>query len=102
MCVTVAYNVVTMSNTVLHVKLDPELKRQAQEAAASLGLPLSTIVSANLRQFVQTRSITISDAPRLRPEVAEELQKRIKDAKNGKDISPAFTDMEKARKWIES
>jgi antitoxin component of RelBE/YafQ-DinJ toxin-antitoxin module len=97
------YNVVTMSdNTVLHVKLDPELKKQAQEAAADLGLPLSTVVSANLRQFVQTRSITISDTPKLKPEVAKELRTRVEAARKGIDVSPGFTDMNEARKWLES
>ena len=96
------YNVVIMSNTVLHVKLDPELKMQAQEVAKSLGLPLSTVVSANLREFVQTRSLTISDTPKLKPEIATELRARVDTARQGRDISPAFTDLDDARKWLDS
>jgi len=96
------YNVVTMSNTVLHVKLDPKLKKQAQEAAESLGLPLSTVVSANLRQFVRTRSVTISDQPRLKPEVVEELLKGSEEAKKGINVSPEFSDAKDAIKWLKS
>ncbi len=88
-------------NTVLNVKLDPTLKRQAQAAAKALGLPISTVVAAGLREFVRTRSITISDPPRLKPEVEAELLKISADAKKGINVSPEFTDLEEARKWLD-
>ncbi len=88
-------------NTVLHVRLDPDLKREAQEAAKALGLPLSTVVSSGLREFVRTRSITISDTPQLRPEVEKELLELAKvPLEERKDLSPAFTSVDKAREWL--
>ncbi len=89
-------------NTVLNVKLDPTLKRQAQAAAKALGLPISTVVAANLREFVRTRSITISDPPQLKPEVEAELLKISADAKKGINVSPAFDNLEDARKWLDA
>lgn len=88
-------------NTVLNVKLDPALKKQAQEAAKAIGLPISTVVAAGLREFVRTRSITISDPPRLRPEVEAELLKMSADAKKGIDVSPAFDDIDEALAWLD-
>ena len=91
-----------MSDSVLHVRLDPELKQQAQETAKALGLPLSAVVSANLREFVQTRSLVISAAPRLKPDVAKELTGRIQAARKGNDVSPVFDNLDSAKKWLES
>ena len=94
------YTLVIMT-TVLNVKIDDKLKKQAQEAAKVLGLPISTVVSAGLREFVRTRSITISDPPRLRPEVEAELLKISADAKKGIGVSPGFDNLKDARKWLD-
>ena len=88
--------------TVLNVKLDPKLKKEAQEAAKAIGLPISTVVAASLREFVRTRSITISDEPKLRPEVEKELLRLSKNAREGKDLSPAFDNLEDAFAWLDS
>ena len=89
-------------STVLNVKLDPLLKKQAQQAAKALGLPISTVVAAGLREFVRTRSITISDPPRLRPEVEAELLRISADAKKGSNVSPAFDNLDDAFAWLDS
>ena len=90
-------------NTVLNVKIDPELKKQAQVVAKQLGLPVSTVVAASLRNFVNTRSITISDAPRLKPEIEAELLAMSKKARAGnfEDYSPAFDNAGDAIAWLE-
>lgn len=89
-------------NTVLNVKIDPTLKQQAQQAAKALGLPMSTVVAAGLREFVRTRSITISDPPRLRPEVEAELLQISADARNGINVSPAFDNLDDAFAWLDA
>lgn len=97
------YTLVIMSDTtVLNVKIDRELKRQAQEVAKSLGLPVSTLVSASLKDIVYRRSITISDEPRLRPEVEREILKISADAKKGVNVSPEFTDIDKSIAWLKA
>src|SRR5262245_43983109 len=94
---------VSMSNqTVLNVKIDKKLKEQARAAADSMGLPLSTVVAANLRDFVRTRSITISEPPVLRPEVEKQLLAISAAAKKGIDISPAFDNLDDAFAWLDS
>lgn len=89
--------------TVLNVKINPDLKKRAQIVAADLGLPLSIVVSASLREFVNTRSITISDSPRLKPEVEAELIALSKKAKAGNldDFSPAFDDVTQSFEWLD-
>jgi len=40
--------------TVLNIKTDVEVKERAQALAKHLGIPLSTIVNANLKAFIET------------------------------------------------
>ncbi len=98
---TKVYTMVSMS-TVLNVKIDPVLKKKAQSVAKELGLPMSIVVAASLREFVSTRSITISDSPRLRPGVEAELLAMSKKARAGEleGYSPAFDDIEKSFAWL--
>jgi addiction module RelB/DinJ family antitoxin len=86
--------------TVLNVKIDKELKRQSQDVAKALGLPVSTLVTASLRDIVNRRSITISDEPRLKPEVEAELLKISVDAKRGINVSPEFTSADESIAWL--
>lgn len=87
--------------TVLNVKIDKELKRQAQAVAKNLGLPVSTLVSASLKDIVRRRSITISDDDLpLRPEVEAELRRLSAEARQGLNLSPSFTDAEDAIAWL--
>jgi addiction module RelB/DinJ family antitoxin len=87
-------------STVLNVKIDEKLKKEAQKAAKDLGLPMSIVVAAGLREFVRTRSITISDEPRLKPAVEAELLRLSAEAKEGVNVSPAFTNAEDAITWL--
>lgn len=94
---------VSMS-TVLNVKINPALKKKAQSVAKELGLPMSIVVAASLRDFVNTRTITISDSPRLKPEVEAELLSMSKKARAGNfdDYSPAFGSPEKSFMWLDA
>ena len=46
--------------TVLTVKTDVDVKRDAQKLAKEMGVPLSTIVNAQLKQFVRDRRLEMS------------------------------------------
>jgi len=91
-------------STVLNVKIDPDLKKRAQSVAKELGLPMSIVIAAGLREFVNTRSITISDSPRLKPEIEAELLEMSKKAREGKldEFSPAFKSIEESFTWLDS
>lgn len=94
---------VSMS-TVLNVKIDLALKKRAQSVAKELGLPMSIVVAASLRDFVNTRTITISDSPKLKPEVEAELLAMSARAKSGNldDYSPAFENLETSFEWLDA
>ncbi len=50
----------TMKTEQIQVKIDPELKRQAQEVAEELGLSLSGIIRAQLIQMIRNRELVAS------------------------------------------
>ena len=86
--------------TVLNIKISKDLKKQAQQTAKALGLPVSTLVAASLRDIVARQSITISSQPRLRPEVEAELLKISADARKGINVSPEFNSLDKSLVWL--
>ena len=92
-----------MSNntTVLNIKIDKALKQELQSVAKDLGLPVSTLITASVRDVVRSRSITITADLRLRPEVEKELLQLSKDAKAGKNVSPTFDNLDDSFEWLD-
>ncbi len=54
-------NTTKTKKTMLNVKIDLELKREAKKLADSFGLSLSTIVSKQLKDFIENRRITFEE-----------------------------------------
>jgi len=48
------------AHTILNLKTDKKLKADAQSLAQELGVPLSTVMNAFLKQFVREREFTLS------------------------------------------
>ncbi|MDO8573565.1 MAG: type II toxin-antitoxin system RelB/DinJ family antitoxin [Candidatus Daviesbacteria bacterium] len=90
-----------MSYAVVTTKVDPEMKKQAQKAAAELGVPLSLIIKGLLKQFIKTKTITFNG---LDEEPSEYLIKSIKQAEKNLKAgrhSPVFKTGEEAVAWLE-
>jgi addiction module RelB/DinJ family antitoxin len=88
--------------TVLNVKIDADLKAKAQAVAKDLGIPMSIVVTSNLREFVRNRTLVISDSPKLKPAVEKELMAISKEAKLGNNVSAKFDNLIDAFKWLDS
>lgn len=54
-----------MSKSVINFKVDSDVKEEAQKLARELGLPLSAIVNAQLRELIRTRTLSVSAEPRM-------------------------------------
>ena len=87
--------------TVLNVKVDKKEKEEAQALAAEMGVPLSTIVNAHLREFLRTRTFTVSLEPMLRPEVAKEIERRSKEYHKNPKSALTARSVEEMRKVLE-
>lgn len=89
-----------MNNSVITTKIDPKTKKEAQKTAAELGMPLSVVIKAFLKQFVKTKSVEFS----VRNEIPSDyliktIKQAEKDLREGK-ASPVFDDAKNAIKWL--
>ncbi|OGG15886.1 hypothetical protein A3D78_02520 [Candidatus Gottesmanbacteria bacterium RIFCSPHIGHO2_02_FULL_39_14] len=88
--------------TVIHIRTDKEVKENAQKVAAELGLSLSHVINASLRNLIRTRQVIFSDIPRMTPELEQLLGRVEKDINNKKNLSPKFDDIDKAIEYLHS
>ncbi len=90
-----------MDTAIINIKVKPEEKKQAQEAAEALGMPLSVIIKGFLKQFSRTRTITFSaEMEEPNEYMIESLRKSEEDVKAGK-VSPTFTNAKDAIAWLD-
>ena len=88
--------------TVINIKADKEVKKNAQELARELGLSLSDVINASLRNFIRTREVYFSAIPRMTPEFERFLGKVEEDIKKGRNLSPAFKTAQEAIDYLEN
>lgn len=75
-------------NTVINVKTKKEVKLRAQKVANDLGLSLSAIINAYLRQLARNKEIRFSLVPRMSPKLEQLIGKAEYDISRGKNLSP--------------
>src|SRR3990172_7403698 len=88
-----------MKTTVVNVKVDPQVKKQAQEVADELGLSLSAIVKAQLKQLIRTKTVNLSAFEEPSGWALAAMQRSEADVKAGR-VSPAFESAEDAIAWL--
>lgn len=76
-----------MNTSSLHIKVEPNLKKQAQQIADDLGLSLSAIMKALLKQFVRTKQLSISLPESPSEYLIQSLERSEKDIRAGRVIS---------------
>lgn len=86
----------------INIKTDKEVKENAKKAAEELGLSLSDVVNASLRNFIRTRQIYISAIPQMTPELERLLGGIENDLKSKKNLSPVLPSFEKAEEYLNS
>ena len=86
--------------TILNIKVDKEEKEKAQQIAAQMGLPLSTIMNAHLREFIRTREFSVKLEPALKPEVEKELLRMSREYHKNKKVALRAISAAEARKLL--
>ena len=99
--VTSVYTLVTMQ-TVIHIKADKEVKENAANVAKELGLNLSDVINASLRNFIRTREIVFSDTPQMTPELEKLLDKVEDDIKHNRNLVGPFKNAKEANEYLDS
>ena len=88
--------------TIINIKTDKEVKENAQEVAAELGLTLSAIINASLKQFIRSRELYFSTFPTMTKELEELVAQARNDYKNKKNLSPVFSSAKDAIAYLRS
>lgn len=76
--------------TLISIKADIEVKERAQEVARQIGIPLSTIINAYLKQFGREQRVNFALPLRPNKKTVRLIKKADEDYKKGRNISPVF------------
>jgi addiction module RelB/DinJ family antitoxin len=72
--------------TLISIKVDKDIKIKAQNLSQNLGIPLSTLVNAYLRQFVREKRAVFTTAWQMSPELEQMLGPIESDIKAGRNL----------------
>jgi len=88
--------------SVINIKTDKEIKQNAQKIAKDIGLSLSDVINASLRNFIRTREVYFSAIPRMTPEFERLVGKIDKDIKEKKNLSPSLSSSNKINDYLDN
>ncbi len=89
-----------MNATSVHVKIDSDMKVQAQKTAEELGLSLSAVMKALLKQFIRTQRLSVGVGEEPSAYMIEALKKSGKEYKDD-NTSPSFANVKDSFKWLD-
>lgn len=89
-----------MNTTSIHVKIGSDIKMQAQKTAEELGLSLSAVMKALLKQFIRTQRLSVGVGEEPSAYMIEALKKSNKEYKKG-NTSPSFENVDDSFKWLD-
>lgn len=87
--------------TVINIKTNKEIKENAQKLAKELGLSLSDVLNASLRNFIRTREVYFSAIPTMTPEFERFLGNIEKDIKKRKNLSKEFSSLGEINDYLD-
>lgn len=74
----------------INIKADKALKEASRKLAEELGLSLSAVVTAQLKQFVKNQDLYVSAAPKMTPALETMIEEAERDLRAKRNISPVF------------
>lgn len=88
--------------TMINIKTDKNVKKLAQKLASELGLSLSDVLNASLRNFIRSREVYFSAVPRMTPEFERLIGTIEKDIHEKKNSSASFSSAQDANRYLDS
>lgn len=80
-----------MPKTILNIKTDPDTKRQLQKFAEELGVPVSVIMNAQIKQMLRDRKVVLSTELEPTPYLEKIMEQVEADLKTGKNITKTYS-----------
>jgi addiction module RelB/DinJ family antitoxin len=88
--------------SIINIKTETEVKKNAQKIAKDIGLSLSDVINASLRNFIRTREVYFSAVPKVIPEFERLIGKINKNIKEKKNLSSSFSSSEKINGYLDN
>ena len=90
-----------MNTAVIITKTEPQVKVKAQKVARDLGISLSSLINAWLRQLIKTKTVVFSAADEEPTKyLLDALEESKEDIKAGR-VSSSFNNARDAIAWLE-
>lgn len=89
-----------MNVTSIHVKIDSDIKAQAQKTAEELGFSLSAVMKALLKQFIRTQHLSVGMGEEPSAYMIRALKKSKREYIDG-NTSPSFVNVKDSFKWLD-
>lgn len=86
----------------INIKTDKEVKKDAQKIAGNLGLSLSAIINAYLKQFVRNKEVYFSIVSKMTPELEKLLGSTETDIKNKRNLSKSISSKKELELYLSS
>jgi len=90
-----------MNYEVVTTKVDPKTKKEAQETAERLGMPLSVVIKAFLKQFIRTQSVTFNARDEEPNDYLKSVIKQAEENLRKGNHSQVFKTGKEAVAWLE-
>lgn len=90
-----------MQTAVVNVRLDPKVKKEAQEVAEKLGFSLSSLITGFLTNLTKTKAINFSLSEEPSEYFIQSSKEAKADIKAGR-VSPTFDNVEDAIAWLDN
>lgn len=76
-----------MNTAVINIKIDEKTKKEAQQIAKELGVSLSSVIKAYLKQLVRTKKIILTTEEEPTEFMLDALKESKEDIKTGRVVS---------------
>lgn len=90
-----------MQTAVVSIKVDPDVKKEAQKVAEELGFSLSAVLTGFIKTFIREKSINFSLEPKYSDYFIKSMKESEENVKNG-FVSPSFDNAEDAIAWLDN
>lgn len=100
-CLLCTYTI-HMKQVPMTIKIDSEVKSDAQKVAKSLGLSMSAIIENKLREVVRERRVVFEEDTTPNAKTAKLFAEIEEDAKAGRNMSKPFNTYEELEEHLNS
>ena len=86
--------------TTMLIKLKKDVKEEASKIAGEIGIPMSTLISSFLKNFIREKKITLSAEPEISKKKMREWEKAVNDYKKNPSKYKSFNSVDALMKSL--